>query len=88
MVIKRYLSIFSDPLTLEFPYQRHKNLFLCEFHGQLEENLAENWFQSKEQVSREILGVKAALWELNFVCKLHEFIYYFQNISIRRLKAY
>ena len=38
---------------------------------------AENWFQCKQQVSQEILGVKAVLQQLNFVCKLHESIYYF-----------
>ena len=70
-----YLSIFSDPLTLEFPQQRLENLFLCEFHGHPEQNPAENWFQCKQQVSRGILGEKAALRQLNFVCKLYESIY-------------
>ena len=58
----RYLSIFSDPLTLEFPLQRHKNLFLCKFHGRLEENRS-SWklVSMQKQVSREILGIKAAL---------------------------
>ena len=47
----------------------------------------ENWFQSKQQVSREIYGVIASLRQLDFVCMLHESIYYFQNISIRRLTS-
>ena len=35
----------------------------------LEQNPAKNWFQSKQQVSFEFLSVKAALPQLNFVCK-------------------
>ena len=61
-----------------------KNLFLCEFHGHLEQNLAENW---KQLVSQETFRVKAALQQLNFVFKLHEPIYYFQNLSNSRLRA-
>ena len=65
-----------------------KKMSLCKFHENLGQNPAENWFLCKQQVSREIHNVKAALRQLNFVCKLHESIYYFQNLSISCLRAY
>ena len=55
--------MFNGPLSF---LSNDKKLceFLCEFDGHLEQNPAENWFQSKQQVSREIFSVKADLQQL------------------------
>ena len=55
--------MFNDPLSF-LSNDKKRCEFLCEFDGHLEQNPAENWFQSKQQVSREIFSVKADLQQL------------------------
>ena len=74
--------------SMGHPITTLKGLLPYEFQGHLEQNQAKKWFQSKQQVSCEIISVKGALWQPNFMSNLHESIYYFQKILLSSLRAY